>query len=161
MEIVAGAVKIGRHRRYEIASVLATVGLTKLDASDFGDGIGFVGPLQGSRQQRRFGDRLGSVARINARRAEKQKFFDTRAAVGFFLRVARRPYRFRRNLTSAIDECTKKTIQATSSTNMTPIIIRGHTRWNRCSRGIAAGLTVAVALTLGSEVVGPRLGSGG
>src|SRR5262249_1550676 len=29
------------------------------------------------------------------------------------------------------------------------------------SRGIAAGLTVAVALTLGSEVVGPRLGSGG
>ena len=52
-------------------------------------------------------------------------------------RVARRPYRFRRNLTSAIDECTKKTIQATSSTNMTPIIIRGHTRWTR--RGIRCG----------------------
>jgi hypothetical protein len=76
-------------------------------------------------------------------------------------RVARRPYRFRRNPTSAIDEYTKKTIQATSSTNMTPIIIRGHTRWNRRSRGIAAGLPVAVAPTLGSEVVGPRLGSGG
>src|SRR5262245_45172507 len=76
-------------------------------------------------------------------------------------RVARRPYRFRRNLTSAIDEYTKKTIQTTSSTNMTPIIIRGHTRLNRRSRGIAAGLPVAVALTLGSEVVGPRLGSGG
>src|ERR1700730_6210615 len=32
MEIVAGAVKIPRHRRYEIAPMLATVGLTKLDA---------------------------------------------------------------------------------------------------------------------------------
>jgi len=42
---------------------------------------------------------------------------------------------------------------------MTPIVIRGHTRWTR--RGIAAGLPVAVALMLGSEVVGPRLGSGG
>ena len=77
-------------------------------------------------------------------------------------RVALRLYRFSKaNHTSAIDECTKKTIQATSSTSMTPIIIRGHTRWNRRSRGIAAGLPVAVALVLGSEVVGPRLGSGG
>jgi hypothetical protein len=44
---------------------------------------------------------------------------------------------------------------------MTPIIIRGHTRWNRRTRGIAAGLPVAVAPTVGSEVVGPRLGDAG
>src|SRR5215470_6020660 len=79
MEIVAGPVKVRRHRRYEVAAMLATVGLTQLDACDLSDRIGFVGPLQRSRQQRRFGDRLGSVARINARRAEKQKFFNTRA----------------------------------------------------------------------------------
>jgi len=30
MKVVAGAVKIGRHRRYEIAAMLAAVGLTKL-----------------------------------------------------------------------------------------------------------------------------------
>src|SRR5262249_56180310 len=79
MEIVAGAVKIGGHRRYEVAAVLATVGLTKPDPGDLGDRIGFVGRLQRSGQQCRFGDWLGSVARINARRAEEQKFFDTRA----------------------------------------------------------------------------------
>src|SRR5262245_59644249 len=79
MKIVAGTVKIGGHRRYEVAAVLATVGLTKLDAGDLGDRIGFVRRLQTSRQQRRLGDRLGSFTRIDARRAEEQKFFDTRA----------------------------------------------------------------------------------
>src|SRR5262245_53177306 len=48
MKIVAWAVKIGRHRRYEIAAMLATVGLTKLDPGDLGDRIGFVGRLQRS-----------------------------------------------------------------------------------------------------------------
>src|SRR6266511_1612884 len=79
MKIVAGAIKIGRHRRYEVAAVLATVALTKLDAGDLGNRIGFVGRLQRSRQQRLLGDRLGSFARIDARRAEKPMFFDTRA----------------------------------------------------------------------------------
>src|SRR5262249_4743365 len=78
MKVVAGAVKIGRHRRYEIAAMLAAVGLTKLDAGDLGDRVRLVGRLQRSRQQRRFGDRLWSFTRIDARRAEEQKFFDTR-----------------------------------------------------------------------------------
>src|SRR5262249_38075062 len=77
MKIVAGAVKIARHRRYEVAAMVATVGLTKLDAGDLCDCIGFVGRLQRSRQQRGLGDRLGSFTRIDARRAEEQKFFDT------------------------------------------------------------------------------------
>src|SRR5215471_735620 len=34
-----------------------------------------------------------------------------------------------------IDKYTKNTIQVTSSTNMTPIIIGGHIRWNSFSRG--------------------------
>src|SRR5262245_45969758 len=79
MKIVARAVKIGRHRRYEVAAVLATVGLTKLDAGYLGDRIGFVGRLQRSRQQRRLGDWLWSLTRIDARRAEEQKLFDTGA----------------------------------------------------------------------------------
>jgi len=45
---------------------------------------------------------------------------------------------------SAIGKYTKKTIQMTSSTNMTAITIGGHTRWNRLSRGIVAGLSMAV-----------------
>src|SRR4029453_7686145 len=79
MKVVARAVKVGRHRRYEVAAVLATVGLTKLDTGDLGDRIGFVGRLQRSCQQRRLRDRLRSLTRIDTRRAEEQKFFDTRA----------------------------------------------------------------------------------
>jgi hypothetical protein len=44
---------------------------------------------------------------------------------------------------------------------MTPIIIRGPIRWDRCSRGIAEGLPVAVGPTSGYEVEGPSLGFGG
>jgi hypothetical protein len=42
---------------------------------------------------------------------------------------------------------------------MTPIIIPGHTRWNR--RGIAAGPPVAVALTLASLQLMKSLAMGG
>jgi hypothetical protein len=59
-----------------------------------------------------------------------------------------------------IDKYTKEPIQTTSSRTMTPIIIRGQTRWNRCSREIAAGAPEAVTPILRSEVVDPRLSSG-
>src|SRR5262249_31016884 len=39
---------------------------------------------------------------------------------------------------------TKKTIQMTSSTKINPITIWGHTRSNKVSRGIDAGLSMAV-----------------
>jgi len=58
--------------------MLAPVGLAQLDAGDLGDRIGFVGPLQRPGQQGFLGNRLGSLARINAGRAEEQKFFDIR-----------------------------------------------------------------------------------
>src|SRR5262249_31086008 len=79
MKIVARAVKVGRHRRYEVAAMLAAVGLTKLDAGDLGNRIGFVGRFQGAREQCLLGNRLGSFTRIDARRAEEQKLFDTGA----------------------------------------------------------------------------------
>src|SRR5262249_26083558 len=82
MKIVARAVKIGRHRRDEIASVLAPVRLTKFYAGDFGHRVSLVGRLQAARQQRLLGNRLGSLARIDARRAEEQKLFHARAVGG-------------------------------------------------------------------------------
>jgi hypothetical protein len=50
-----------------------------MPASDLGDRIGFVGSLQGARQQCLLADRLWRLARINAGRAEEQKLLDTRA----------------------------------------------------------------------------------
>src|SRR5215472_18815481 len=52
MEIVAGAAKIRRHRRYEIAPMLATVGLTKLDPGDLGDRISNLRPRIGVSSRR-------------------------------------------------------------------------------------------------------------
>src|SRR5262249_16207181 len=66
MKVVPRTVKIGRHCGDEVASMLAAVGLTKLDAGDLGDRIAFVGRLQGARQQRLFGNRLRSFTRIDA-----------------------------------------------------------------------------------------------
>jgi hypothetical protein len=59
--------------------MLAAVDLTKLDAGDLGDRISFVGRLQRPREQCLLGNRLGSFAGINARRAEEQQFFDADA----------------------------------------------------------------------------------
>src|SRR5262249_29202587 len=79
MKIVAAAENYGWDRRYDVAAVHASVGLTKPGGRHVGDRIGFVRRLQGSRQQRRLGDRLGSFTRIDARRPEEQKFLDARA----------------------------------------------------------------------------------
>src|SRR5215831_11561878 len=79
MKIVTGTVETGRHGGNEVASMLAAVKLTKLDARDLRDRIAFIGRLERSRQQRLLRDRLGSFAGIDARRAEEQQFFDTDA----------------------------------------------------------------------------------
>src|SRR6478672_10748044 len=71
MEVIARTVEIGRHRRYEITPMLATISLTKFDAGNFCDGVRFVCRLQKSRQQGVFGNWLGSFPRINAGRAEE------------------------------------------------------------------------------------------
>ena len=48
MEVVAGAIVVGRHKAALIAAVLAIVALAQLDAGDLGDGVGLVGRLQGA-----------------------------------------------------------------------------------------------------------------
>ena len=50
VEIIAGTVHVEGLAGNEVAAVLAAVGLAQLDASDLGDGVGFVGRLQWSGQ---------------------------------------------------------------------------------------------------------------
>ena len=76
MKIVAGTIEVGRHRRNEIAAVLAPVGLAKLDAGDLGDRIGLVGGLERRSQQRIFGNGLRRFARIDARGTEEHELLD-------------------------------------------------------------------------------------
>ena len=77
IEIVAGAVEIGRHRRDEVAAILPAIGLAQLDAGDLGDRVPLVGGLERAGEQRVLADRLRRKLRIDAGRAEKQQLLDT------------------------------------------------------------------------------------
>ena len=74
IEVVAGAVQVGGHRRDEVAAVLTAVGLAQLDPGDLGDRVPLVGALERTGQELLLGDRLGGVARVDARRTEIQQF---------------------------------------------------------------------------------------
>ena len=74
MVIVAGPVKVGRHHRDEVASVLAVVSLTQLDAGDFRDGIPLVGRLKLPSEQLVLAHRLLGEFRVDAGRSKKQQF---------------------------------------------------------------------------------------
>ena len=76
IEVVAGAVEVGRHRRDEVAAVLPAVGLAQLDAGDLGDRVPLVGRLERPGQQRVLGDRLRRELRVDAGRAEEQQLLD-------------------------------------------------------------------------------------
>ena len=54
---------------------LAVVAFAQFDASNFGNGVGFVGWPQRAGEQSTFGHGLRSMARVNAAGAEKQQFF--------------------------------------------------------------------------------------
>jgi hypothetical protein len=56
--IVAGTVKIGRHRRDEVDAVLAAIGLAELDAGDLGNGVPLVGRFERTGEERIFAYRL-------------------------------------------------------------------------------------------------------
>src|SRR5262249_22649642 len=56
--IVPWTVKIRRHHRYEICSMLQAVCFAKLDPSDLSDSVPLVSGLKRSRQQHFFGHRL-------------------------------------------------------------------------------------------------------
>ena len=76
VEIVTGAVEVRRHRHNEIATVLRTIRLAKLDAGDFRHRVPFVGRFGRSGQQRILGHRLRRKSRIKARRAQKHQLGD-------------------------------------------------------------------------------------
>jgi hypothetical protein len=67
MKVVAGAIKIGRRRRYEIASVSATVELTKLEAYNLRGRIGFVVASKGPVSNASSGIGWGSFTGIDTR----------------------------------------------------------------------------------------------
>ena len=58
VEIVVGAVQVGRHRRDPGPAILSAVGLHLQDAGDLGNGVGVVGRFECTREQARLLDRL-------------------------------------------------------------------------------------------------------
>src|SRR5262245_31163426 len=73
VEIVARTIKVGGHSADEVATVLLPVRLAEFEASDFCDGIPFVGGLKRPAQQSALGDRLLCEFWVDARRAEKEE----------------------------------------------------------------------------------------
>ncbi|MNN77018.1 hypothetical protein D3C81_1934490 [compost metagenome] len=74
IKVVAGPVKIRRHRRDCIEPVLAPIGLAHLDAGNLGNCVPLVGRLQLTGQQTALRHWLRRELRVDARRAEKQQF---------------------------------------------------------------------------------------
>jgi len=77
MVVIPGTVKVGRHRRMEHRSILPSVVLAELQASDLGQRVRFIGQLQRRGQQGVFADRLWSQAWINAGAAEEEETLNT------------------------------------------------------------------------------------
>ena len=74
--VVAGAVKIRRHRGVVEHAVLLAVRLGELEAGDFGDGVGLVGGLERAGEEAILGHGLRRVFGVNARAAkEKQPLY--------------------------------------------------------------------------------------
>ena len=76
VEVVAGAVKIGRHERYGVETVLLAIGFAELYSRDLGDGIPFVGGLQGTGKKILFFQGLRGEFGIDAGGAEELEFGD-------------------------------------------------------------------------------------
>jgi hypothetical protein len=76
VEVVPGAVQVGRHRRDEVAPVLPAVRLAELDAGDLGDGVRLVGGLERPGQEVFLLHRLRALAGVDAGAAEVQELRD-------------------------------------------------------------------------------------
>ena len=79
VEVVPGPVKIGRHRRDEVAPVLAPICLAEPDTGNLGDGVGLVGRFEAAAQEILLANRLRTIARINARAPEVEQPLDAAA----------------------------------------------------------------------------------
>ena len=78
VEVVAGAVQVGRHEREVVGAVLAVEAAAQLDAGDLGDGVGAVGLLQRAGEQVLLLERLRGLARVDAGAAEEDQPLDAR-----------------------------------------------------------------------------------
>ena len=66
VEVVAGAVEVGRHERQVVGAVLPVETAAQLDAGDLGDRVGAVGLFEGTGQQVLLFERLRRLARVDA-----------------------------------------------------------------------------------------------
>ena len=77
MEIVIGAVEIGRHDGYIVCAVLEIVRLTHLQASNLRDGILLIGVLEGRGEETILCHRLRGILRIDTCAAKEEELPDT------------------------------------------------------------------------------------
>jgi len=76
VEIVVGAIEVGRHGGEEPGPVLAIVGAAHGDASDLGDGVRLVGRFQRPGQEVFLLQRLGCQLRIDAAAPQEEEPLD-------------------------------------------------------------------------------------
>ena len=74
MEIVVGAVEVGRHHGNIVGAVLQVVALAHLQTCNLRNGIFLIGVFQRTCQQTVLLHGLGCILRIDARRAQEQQF---------------------------------------------------------------------------------------
>src|ERR1039458_9955599 len=82
IEVVARAIKIGRHGGEVAGAVLAVVAPAHLDPRDLGDRVGPVGRLQRPGKEVLLFDRLRAELGVDAGGAEKEQAFDYGGAAG-------------------------------------------------------------------------------
>ena len=74
--IVIGAIKVSRHDTDVARAVLAVAAFAQLDASDLGDGVGFVGGFERAGEEVVFLNGLGALSRVDAARTQKTQILD-------------------------------------------------------------------------------------
>ena len=74
MKVVIRSVEVGRHDSYIVGAVLEIEGFAHLQTSYLSYGIGLVCVFERRCQQTVFGHGLGSIARVDACRAEEEQF---------------------------------------------------------------------------------------
>ena len=75
--VVARAIQVGGHDAGVAGAVLRIETFAQLDARYFGQRIGLVGWLQGAGQQIFLFDRLRTITRVNATRAQEHQVLNT------------------------------------------------------------------------------------
>ena len=77
MEVIVGAIQVGRHHGDIVGTVLQVVALAHLQTGNLGDGIFLVGVLQRRREQAVLLHRLRGILGIDAGRAQEEQTLHT------------------------------------------------------------------------------------